>query len=81
MMPKPMYGAETWGMRSADRRRVNVLEITCLRSMAEAIRMERVGNEKVSRRSGIERDLTGRMVQIVLRWFGHVERIILIPYA
>ena len=28
-----LYGAETWGMRSAERRKVNVLEIKCLRSL------------------------------------------------
>ena len=28
-----LYGIETWGMRSAERRKVNVLEIKCLRSL------------------------------------------------
>ena len=27
-----LYGAEAWGMRSAERRKVNVLEMKCLRS-------------------------------------------------
>ena len=27
------YGAEAWGMRSAERRKVNVLEMKCLRSL------------------------------------------------
>ena len=30
--PTALYGAEEWGMRSAERRKVNVLEIECLRS-------------------------------------------------
>ena len=30
-----LYGAEAWGMRSAERRKVNVLEIKCLRSLLE----------------------------------------------
>ena len=34
-------------------------------------RMERVRNEEVRRRAGIERKLASRAV---LRWFGHVER-------
>ena len=30
-----LYGAEAWGMRSAERKKVNVLEIKCLRSWWE----------------------------------------------
>ena len=37
--------------------------------------MNRVGNEEVRRRGGIERELASRADQGVLRWFGHVERI------
>ena len=37
--------------------------------------MDRVGNEEVRRRAGIERELASRADQGVLRWFGHVERI------
>ena len=37
-------------------------------------RMDRVRNEEVRRRAGIERELASRANQRVLRWFGHVER-------
>ena len=37
-------------------------------------RMDRVRNEEVRRRAGIERELSSRADQRVLRWFGHVER-------
>ena len=37
--------------------------------------MDRVRNEEVRRRAGIEMELTSRADQRVLRWFGHVERI------
>ena len=33
IVPTAMYGAETFGMRSSERRKVNVLEIKCLRSL------------------------------------------------
>ena len=36
--------------------------------------MDRVRNEEVRRRDGIERELASRADQRVLRWFGHVER-------
>ena len=31
IVPTALYGAEAWGMRSAERRKVNVLEMKCLR--------------------------------------------------
>ena len=68
------YGAEAWGMRSAERRKVNVLEMRCLRSLVGVSRFDRVRNEEVRRRAGIERELASRADQRVLRWFGHVER-------
>ena len=67
-----LYSAEGWGMRSP-KRRVNVLEMKCLRSLVGVSRMDRVRNEEVRRRAGIEREL-GSRDQRVLRWFGHVER-------
>ena len=36
--------------------------------------MERIRNEEVRRRAGIEKELASRADQRVLRWFGHVER-------
>ena len=36
--------------------------------------MDRVRNEEVHRRAGIERELASRVDQRVLRWFGHLER-------
>ena len=45
IVPKALYGAEAWGMRSAERRKVNVLEMKCLRSLVGVLRMNRVRNE------------------------------------
>ena len=36
--------------------------------------MDRVCNEEVRRRAGIERELVNRADQRVFRWFGHVDR-------
>ena len=40
-------------MRSAERRKMNVLEIKCLRSLVGVSRMDRVRNEDEHRRAGI----------------------------
>ena len=60
-------------MRSAERRKVNVLEMKCLRSLVEVSRMDGVINEEVHRRAGIERESASRADQRLLRWFGHLE--------
>ena len=74
IVPTALYGAEACGMRSAERRIVNVLEMKCLRSLVGVSRMDKVRNEEVRRRAGIERELASRADQRVLKWFGHVER-------
>ena len=74
IVPTALYGAEARGMRSAEKRNVNVLEIKCLRSLVGVSRMNRVRNEEVCRRAGIERELASRADQRVLRWVGHMER-------
>ena len=61
-------------MRSAERRKLNVLEKKCLRSLVAVSLMDRVRNEEVRRRAGIEREFASRADQRVLRCFGHVER-------
>ena len=66
--------AETWGMRSAKRNKVNVLEMKCSRTLVGVSRMDSVRNDEVRRRGGIERELASRVDQRVFRWFDHVER-------
>ena len=74
IVPTALYGAEAWGMRNEERRKMNVLEMKCLRSLVGVSRSDKVRNEEVRRRAGIERELATRADQRVLRSFGHVER-------
>ena len=57
-------------MANGQRRKVNVLEVKCLRSLIGVSRMDRVKNEEVSKRAGIEMELESRADQRVLRWCG-----------
>ena len=74
VVPTVLYGSETWGLREAERRKLEVLEMGCLRSMCRLTLRDRVRNEEVRRRAGVERKLSSRVDQSVLRWFGHMER-------
>ena len=53
---------------------MKVLEKKCLKSLVGVSRLDRVTNEDVHRRAGIEMELVSRAHQRVLRWLGHVER-------
>ena len=53
---------------------MNVLQMKCLRNLVGVSRMDKVRNEEVRSRAGIEKELASRADQRVLRWFGHVER-------
>ena len=61
-----LYGSEAWGRKSAERPKVNVLEMKCLRSLVGVSRMDRVRNEVVRRRARIEKELASRADQRVL---------------
>ena len=59
-------------MRSTERKKVDVLEMKCLRSFVGVSRMDRVRNERCV--GELEyRELASRADQRVLRWFSHVE--------
>jgi Reverse transcriptase (RNA-dependent DNA polymerase). len=74
VVPTVLYGAETWGLREDERRRLDVLEMKCLRSMCGVTRLDRIRNEEIRRRTREEKELSARVDQRVLSWFGHMER-------
>ena len=74
VVPTAVYGAETWNMKEPDRKRLDVFEMRCLRSMAGVTRLDRLRNEEVRRRTGVERKLSERVDQKVLGWYGHMVR-------
>ena len=43
IVPMALYGAEAWGMRSEERRKVNVLKMKCLRSLDECHKWIQLG--------------------------------------
>ena len=55
-------------MSSAERTKVNVLEMKCLRNLVGVSRIDRVGNKEVPRRAGIERELPSRADQREMVW-------------
>ena len=65
IVPTALYRAEAWGMRSAERRKVNVLKMKCLRNLVGVSRMDGVKNERARRRARIGRKLASRVDQSI----------------
>ena len=51
ILPTALYRAKAWGMRSAKRRKVNVLGMKCFRRLVKVSQMDRVRNVEVCRRA------------------------------
>ena len=66
------YSAESWGLKEAVRRRLNVFEIKCLRPMVGVTRWDRIRNEEIRRRAGIEETLSEKVDR---RVFGQLESV------
>ena len=65
IVPMALYGEEAWGMRSAERRKENVPEMKCLRSLVGVSQMVRVKNEDFHSRAEIEMELVSRADQSI----------------
>ena len=73
VVPTALYGSEAWVLENKVKNRMDVAEMSCLRSMCGVTRRDRVSNEEIRRRCGLQRSLSERGKAAVLRWFGHVE--------
>ena len=66
IVPTALYGTEAWGMGSAERRKVNVLEMKYLKTLLGVSRLDRFRNDEVLIKAGIEIELASRADQRVL---------------
>merc|ERR1711905_9716 len=63
-----------WMLNVHESRKVEAVEMSCLRCICGVRRMDRISNVEIRRRCGKTVGVGERMDQGVLRWFGHVER-------
>ena len=50
VLPTVLYGAETWDFNFREKRRLDVIEIKCLRNICGVTDRNRIRNEEVRRR-------------------------------
>ena len=72
--PSLLYGCEAWTLKLRERKRIEAVEMDCLRNICGLRRIDRVPNVEIRRRCGKSVSVGQRMDQGLLRWFGHVER-------
>ena len=71
--PSLLYSCEVWSLKVHERKRMEAVEMNCLRNICGLRRIDRVPNVKI-RRCGKKVSVSQRIDQGVLRWFGHIER-------
>lgn len=69
-----LYNSETWTMKRTSEHRLKVFEMTCLRKIVGVTRRDMVRNEDIKRHLQLEKEVTDRIQQRRLRYFGHVVR-------
>ena len=69
-----MYGSETMIWREKERSRVRAVQMNNLRGLLGIRRMDKDPNAHIWELYGVMKELDKRIVEGILRWFGHVDR-------
>jgi hypothetical protein len=74
VFPVALYGCETWAVGKADRRAISAFEMWCWRKLLGISWRDHITNEHVKSVIGDQQQLTTRIDQFKLQYFGHVCR-------
>ena len=74
VFPIVLYGEETWPMRKHERRKIDALELWCLRRVLRVSWMERKTNIWIIETIKPEWTLESRVTKAALSYVGHVVR-------
>ena len=67
-------GAECWALNKRDEKRLEVTEMNMLRRMLGVTRRDRLRNEEVRERTGMQENIVKVVERSKMRWYGHVVR-------
>ena len=70
--PVVMYGCETWTVKKAEHRRIDVFELWCWRRLLRAAWIARRSNQSIIKEISPEYLLEGLMLKPKLQYFGHL---------
>ena len=69
-----LYGSESWTLSKQMEKRLEAFEMWCWRRLLKISWTERISNEEVLRRMGVERELIVKIRASQMRFIGHVMR-------
>lgn len=74
VMPVTMYGSETWNLGAAEKKKLNVEKVRCLRATSAVTHKDGVRNG-CNGELGLSRELIDQSEHGVLQSFGHAEKL------
>ena len=72
VFPVAMYGCESWTVKKAECRRIDVFELWCWRRLLRVPWTARRSNQSILKEIGTEYSLEGLMLSLKLQYFGHL---------
>ena len=72
VFPVVMYGCESWTVKKAERRRIDVLELWCWRRLLRVPWTARRSNQSILKEISPGWSLEGMMLKLKLQYFGHL---------
>ena len=74
VFPVVMYGCESWTIKKAERRRIDVFELWCWRRLLRIPWTARRSNQSILKEISPKYSLEGLMLKLKLQYFGHLMR-------
>ena len=71
--PAVMYRAETWVLKKAQERKLEVAEMRMLQWMCGVTRLDKIRNERIRGTTKVG-EITKKIQERMLKWYGHVMR-------
>ena len=71
--PGMMYGAETWAVKKAQEKKLDVAEMRMLRWMSGVTKLDRIRNERIRGTTKVG-EISKKVQESRLKWYGHVLR-------
>ena len=72
VFPVVMYGCESWTIKKAEHRRIDVFELWCWRRLLRVPWTARRSNQSIVKESSPEYSLKGLMLKLKLQYFDHL---------
>ena len=74
VFPVVIYGCESWTIKKAERRRIDIFELWCWRRLLRVHWTARRSNQSIPKEISPEYSLEGLMLKLKLQYFGHLMR-------